>query len=160
MAGGSGPIPRSGRLIKPPSTGRLIAILAATEDRFLRVELTLLYDWVISLRYNTLAWGFGRNGTKGKCIVMRLTFLAGSQKRAAGKSRRFREGARVKSKYWSHCLGSVDDMEIELVDPPILELLALEALEALRLYAPRVAPSGDRRTSLKIDLQLLPNTAV
>lgn len=77
MAGGSGPIPRSGRLIKPPSTGRLIAILAATEDRFLRVELTLLYDWVISLRYNTLAWGFGRNGTKGKCIVMRLTFSSG-----------------------------------------------------------------------------------
>lgn len=46
MAGGSGPIPRSGRLIKPPSTGRLIAILAATEDRFLRVELTLFSGWV------------------------------------------------------------------------------------------------------------------
>ena len=51
-------------------------------------------------------------------------------------------------------------MEIELVDPPILELLALEALEALRLYAPRVAPSRDRRTSFKIDLRPLPNTAV
>ena len=51
-------------------------------------------------------------------------------------------------------------MEIELVDPPVLEFSALEVLEALRLYAPRVAPSGDRRMSFKIDLRPLPNTAV
>ena len=44
-------------------------------------------------------------------------------------------------------------MEIELVDPPMLGFLALEALEALQLYAPRVAPSRDRRMSFKIDLR-------